>query len=146
MNEQIEAIRADAVTAIAAADTLQSLDELRVRFTGRRSDLTRLRKGIGGLSADERPTVGKLLTDLNSAIMSALEGRTEAIRVEERQGALEDERIDISLPGRRRSVGGYHPITQTKIRMCEIFRGLGFEEVEGPEVELPHELQPHVAA
>ena len=135
MNEQIEAIRADAVTAIAAADTLQSLDELRVRFTGRRSDLTRLRKGIGGLSADERPTVGKLLTDLNSAIMSALEGRTEAIRVEERQGALEAERIDISLPGRRRSVGGYHPITQTKIRMCEIFRGLGFEEVEGPEVE-----------
>ena len=135
MNEQIEALHADAVAAIGAADTLQALEELRVRFLGRKSELTQLRKGIGGLTAEERPTVGKLLTELQGAITSTLESRTEGIRIEERQRALEAEQLDISLPGRRRALGGYHPITQTKIRMCEIFRGLGFEEVEGPEVE-----------
>ena len=135
MKEQIKALHDDAVAAIGAADTLQALEELRVRFLGRRSELTQLRKGIGALDAEERPTVGKLLTDLQGVITSTLESRTEALRLAERESALDAERLDISLPGRRRALGGYHPITQTKIRMCEIFRGLGFEEVEGPEVE-----------
>ena len=135
MEDQIQALRADAIAAAGEASTLQALEDVRVRFLGRRSDLTQLRKGIGSLSSEERPVVGKLLTGLQGDITTVLETRTEAIRDEERQRAIEAEQLDISLPGRRRSLGGYHPITQTKMRMCEIFHGLGFEEVEGPEVE-----------
>jgi phenylalanyl-tRNA synthetase alpha chain len=135
MEEKIQALREDAVEAAGEAGTLQAIEDVRVRFLGRRSELTQLRKGIGSLAAEERPTVGKLLTDLQGDITTALETRTVAIRQEERSRAIEAERLDVSLPGRRRALGGYHPITQTKMRMCEIFRGLGFEEVEGPEVE-----------
>ncbi|MEO2005395.1 MAG: phenylalanine--tRNA ligase subunit alpha, partial [Candidatus Poribacteria bacterium] len=75
MNEQIEALRADAVAAIGEAASLHDLEETRVRFLGRRSELTGLRKGIGQLSGEQRPIVGKLLTELQGEITATLEAR-----------------------------------------------------------------------
>lgn len=135
MGERVEALKAEASVALEEAETVQQLDDVRVRFLGKKSELAELRKGIGALDKAERPAVGKLLTDLQRSLTGGIETRLEEIGRQERARQLQNETIDISLPGRAPSFGSEHPISQTMRRMIEIFQSLGFETIEGPEVE-----------
>ena len=135
MNERVEALKAEASAALEEAETTQQLEDVRVRFLGKKSELAELRKGIGALDKAERPAVGKLLTELQRSLAGGIETRLEEIGRQERARQLQNETIDITLPGRAPSFGSEHPISQTARRMIDIFQSLGFETVEGPEID-----------
>src|SRR5450759_4279042 len=111
MREQLEQMRVEALRCIVQASGETVLQEIRVRFLGRKGELTGLMKGLGALSADERPVVGQLVNTIKDEIESRLEGALTQARDQEIQQRLQSERIDVTLPGRRLSCGTKHPIT-----------------------------------
>ncbi len=117
------------------ANDLRELDQIRVRYLGRKGDLTQLFKQLGKASADDRPRFGKLLNEAKEEIENLL-----ARAVEESKDHLLEEgrKVDVTVPGRKPLQGRLHPITQMALEIGRIFTGLGFETVEGPEVELDY--------
>jgi phenylalanyl-tRNA synthetase alpha chain len=135
MREKLEQMRKEALRCIAQASGETALQEIRVRFLGRKGELTGLMKGLGALSAEERPVVGQLVNTIKDEIESRLEGALTQARDQEIQQRLQLERIDVTLPGRRLTCGTKHPITLVIEEVCDIFAGLGFSVAEGPEIE-----------
>jgi len=135
MREQLELLRDNAIKAIGAASSEDALQEVRIRFLGRKGELTALMKGLGALSAEERPAVGQLVNKVRDEIEATLESSLYSIRESVRSEKLKTERIDISLPGRRQRCGTKHPVTLIIEEVCDIFAGLGFAVAEGPEIE-----------
>jgi len=135
MREQLEQMRVEALRCIVQASGENALQEVRVRFLGRKGELTGLMKGLGALSAEERPLVGQLVNTIKDEIESCLESAIKAAREQQINQRLQSERIDVTLPGRRLSCGTKHPITQVIEEVCDIFAGLGFSVAEGPEIE-----------
>jgi len=121
--------------AIAAAQDVRGLEEVRVRFLGKKGELTALLKDVGQLPPDQRPAAGAEINRLKQALQQALNQRRGELEAERLAQQLEQERIDVTLPGRGESVGSLHPVTRTILRISECFQGLGFEVVEGPEIE-----------
>ena len=132
---RVDDIVGDAQAAIAAARSPGELDEVRVRFLGRQGRITSESRTIGALAPDQRPAAGKRLNDGRRAIQDALEARKAALSADVLRSKLASEGIDVSLPGRGQSSGGLHPVTRTLDRICSLFRAIGFEVVEGPEIE-----------
>jgi len=118
----------------AAADAV-ALDEVRVRYLGKQGVLTRERKQLGKLPADQRPEAGKRINEALESVQQALEARRAAIAAEQLDARLRHERLDVTLPGRGQQAGGLHPITRTLERIEEFFGQVGFEIATGPEVE-----------
>ena len=135
MNDRVDDIVRDANTAIAAAETLAELDDVRVRFLGRQGRITMASRAIGTLAAELRPEAGRRLNDGKRVIRNALDARKAAFSADVLQSRLASERLDVSLPGRGQSSGGLHPVTRTLERISSLFRAIGFEVVEGPELE-----------
>ena len=135
MNDRVDDIVRDANTAIAAAETLAGLDDVRVRFLGRQGRITMASRAIGTLAAELRPEAGRRLNDGKRVIRNALDARKAAFSADALQSRLASERLDVSLPGRGQSSGGLHPVTRTLERISSLFRAIGFEVVEGPELE-----------
>jgi len=135
MREQLGQMKDEALRCIAQAVGEAALQEIRVRFLGRKGELTGLMKGLGALSAEERPVVGQLVNTIKDEIESRLEGALTQARDHEIQQRLQSERIDVTLPGRRLTCGTKHPITLVIEEVCDIFAGLGFSVAEGPEIE-----------
>jgi len=135
MREQLEKMRDEAMHCIAQASGETALQDIRVRFLGRKGELTGLMKGLGALSAEERPLVGQLVNTIKDEIESRLESALTAAREQQINQRLQSERIDVTLPGRRLTCGTKHPITQVIEEVCDIFAGLGFSVAEGPEIE-----------
>ena len=135
MNHRVDDIVRDAQAAIASAETLDGLDEVRVRFLGRQGRITVESRTIGALAPDLRPEAGKRLNDGRQAIRDALDARKAALSSDVLRSRLSSERLDVSLPGRGQSSGGPHPVTRTLERIASLFRAIGFEVVEGPEIE-----------
>ncbi|MCE1226781.1 MAG: phenylalanine--tRNA ligase subunit alpha [Geobacteraceae bacterium] len=135
MREQLEQMRQQALSAIAAATTEEMLNEVRVRYLGRKGELTGLMKGLGALSADERPKVGQLVNAVKDEVEALIEQTMSQAREEATAKRLATERIDVTLPGRGRRQGSKHPITLVVEEVSEIFAGLGFSVAEGPEIE-----------
>jgi phenylalanyl-tRNA synthetase alpha chain len=126
----------DAATAEAARATdLDALDEVRVRFTGKRSALVEAQQGMRDLSPDERKTRGQQLNAFKAAFAAAYEARREELAAAELRARLEAERLDLTLPPRRLPVGRPHLLTQVEQEMLDVFVGMGFAVAEGPEVE-----------
>ena len=132
---RVDDIVRDAQAAVAAARSPEELDEVRVRFLGRQGRITTEARAIGALAPDLRPAAGKRLNDGRRAIRDALEARKAALSADVLRSKLASEGIDVSLPGRGQSSGGLHPVTRTLERICSLFRAIGFEVVEGPEIE-----------
>ena len=132
---RVDDIVRDAQAAIAAARSPGELDEVRVQFLGRQGRITTESRVIGGLAPELRPAAGKRLNDGRRVIQDALEARKAALSAGVLRSKLASERIDVSLPGRGQSSGGLHPVTRTLERICSLFRAIGFEVVEGPEIE-----------
>ena len=135
MDDRVADIVRNAEAAIAAAGTLGELDAVRVRFLGRQGRMTAELKALGALAPELRPAAGKRLNDAKQAIRRALDARGETLSANDLQSRLESGRLDVTLPGRGQSSGGLHPVTRTIERISSLFRAIGFEVVEGPEIE-----------
>ena len=135
MSSRVDELVREAQAAIAAAESLGALDDARVRFLGRQGRVTAEMKALGALAPELRPAAGKRLNDGKQAILRALDARRETLSSNALRSRLESGRLDVTLPGRGQSSGGLHPVTRTIERISSLFRAIGFEVVEGPEIE-----------
>jgi len=124
-----------ALTAVAAAADLNSLDEVRIAFLGKKGLLTEQLKGLGALSAAERPAAGQIINEAKGVIQAALEARRAALEDAALDAELAKGTLDVTLPGRGQAPGGLHPVTRTRLRIEQIFSQAGFQIATGPEVE-----------
>ena len=135
---ELEQAREEALAAIAAASTLAELDTVRVAYLGKKGSLTGVLRGLGGLSAEERPAVGKTANEVRVALETALEERKRELSASALDERVAAEALDVTLPGRRREQGHEHLINRITREVTEIFVGLGYQVAEGPEVELDY--------
>lgn len=135
MKQRLEDIRLKATQELSEADSLQAVDTLRVKFLGKKGELTAILKQMGSLSAEERPAVGQLANVVRSDIEKQIEEKLKAINEEKQAQKLKEEKLDVTLPGTVKRLGKKHPISIVLDEIKEIFVGMGFEIVEGPEVE-----------
>ncbi len=135
MKQELEAIREKAMRELDEAKGQQILENLRIKYLGKKGELTSILKQMGGLSAEERPKIGQLANEVRTFIEADLVRRAAELKEEETQKRLEKEKIDVTLPGVRRELGAKHPLSIELDAIKEIFVGMGFEIVEGPEVE-----------
>jgi phenylalanyl-tRNA synthetase alpha chain len=136
--EELENIQKESLIFLSQASTEKEISELRISFLGRKGSLTQLLKRLGTLSEGERREIGKRANQVKEALETRIEESLRRIRERERKEALEKEKIDVTLPGRQIPVGKRHPLTQTMDEIIDIFSRLGFEVVEGPDVELDY--------
>jgi phenylalanyl-tRNA synthetase alpha chain len=136
MEEAVRTVLSAAALAISiAADDLQELDALRIRYLGRKGDLTQLFKELGKVPEKDRPAAGKLLNEAKLELESSLSAAVERAKRRLLEGR---EQLDVTVPGRWPLRGRLHPVTQIALECSKIFNSLGFETVEGPEVELDY--------
>ncbi len=135
MQDHIEQLTSEGLAAVAAASDLRALDEVRVRYLGKKGVLTEQMKALGRLSAEERPRMGQAVNAAKSQVQAALEARREALQQAALDATLAAETLDVTLPGRGQRSGGLHPVTRTLERIEDLFVQLGFEIAEGPEIE-----------
>jgi len=133
--QSLEDIKAEAAAAIEAAADVAALEELRVSYLGKKGALTGLLKSLGQLSAEERPKAGAEINAVKQVLNEQLNARKESLQSEALSAQLAAEAIDVTLPGRRAEAGALHPITRTIQRMETFFASMGFDVVEGPEIE-----------
>jgi phenylalanyl-tRNA synthetase alpha chain len=139
MIERIDELRSEAEGAIATADSTTALEELRVRYLGRKAELPNLLRGVAELPADQRGTVGRAANQARQALEQLIERRTGELEATELDTRLAQDRIDVTLPGEPpQPVGRLHLLTATWRELEDVFVGLGFTVVEGPEVETVH--------
>ncbi len=135
LRSELEALRASARERLAAATDASAVDELRHALLGRSGELTRLLKGLGSVSSEERPALGQLANTVRAEVEAAIGARLDALRSTALDAQLADEAIDMSAPGRPRRVGHLHPVLTLMRDLREVFHAYGFEVFEGPEVE-----------
>lgn len=135
MEKQISKLIDEAELALDKAASLKELDEVRVRFLGKKGQVTALLKNLGTLPAEQRPAAGQLVNKARNTIEDLLAGRKGTVEAEERDRAVQSEALDVTLPGVRKANGHRHPITQVMETVLDVFRGLGFSVRRGPEVE-----------
>lgn len=133
--ENLQAILKEALETVAESSDTQSLDQVRVKYLGKKGEITQLLKGLGKLSADERPQAGATINAAKVAVQDAINVKKEALVQAALAEQLSSESIDVTLPGRGDQTGGLHPITRTLERIESFFSKFGFTVVEGPEVE-----------
>lgn len=138
MKEKLKELQELALKKIEDAKSSSDLEEIRVKFLGKKGELTTILRGMGKVSPEERPIVGKLVNEAKAAIETKLEEIVNSIKEKEKANKLANETIDISLPGKKKVIGKRHPLDLTLQKMEEIFISMGFTIEEGPEVELDH--------
>ncbi len=133
--ENLEALAAEAAEKIAAADDGRALEQLRVDYLGKKGHITALLKGLGKLSAEERPAAGAEINRVKQALAQQIGERKAKMEEAAVAEKLAAETIDVTLPGRGQQLGGLHPVTKTIERISQFFKGIGFDIAEGPEIE-----------
>ena len=135
MQDQISELQSRATQAIETSSTREELEAVRVQFLGKKGELTAILRGMGALSADERPRIGQLVNVARDAIETTLDARKRVLEVAAQNAALASENIDVTLPAPAIPFGKRHPLTQTMDDIVRIFSQLGYGVMEGPEVE-----------
>lgn len=135
MKDDLQLLLAQLRVAAAAANTEQSLEQLRVHFFGKKGELTVVLKQMGQVPADERKSVGQLVNSIRDEMQVVLTERQAALHVELMAARLEAEKIDVTLPGRGLKRGNLHPLTHVRERASDLFMAMGFRLADGPEVE-----------
>jgi len=139
MIERIAQLKADAQDAISAAGSSQALEDLRVRYLGRKAELPQLLRGVAELEPARRGEVGKAANEARQALEALIEQRASELRSHELDGRLRDDWVDVTLPGApSQAIGRLHVLTSTRRELEDIFLGLGFTVMEGPEIETVH--------
>ena len=136
MREQLEQIKQNALAALDAASTPAGLEELRVKLLGKKGELTAVLKQMGKLSPEERPVMGQLANTVRASIEEKLEARKAEIHAAVLEAKLAAEAVDVTIPGKKFPLGHQHPMNQVLQQIKDIFVGLGYQVVDGPEVEL----------
>ena len=136
MKQQLENIRLQALSALENADSPAALEELRVKFLGKKGELTAVLKMMGKLSAEERPVMGALANTVRAELEAKLEEAKQSIGAKVLEAKLAAETIDVTIPGEAVQLGHQHPINQVLQEIKDIFVGMGYTVVDGPEVEL----------
>ena len=135
MKQELEAIRQRAISELEAAKGQQELETLRVKYLGKKGEVTAILKKMGGLSAEERPVIGQLANEVRTMIEDEITKRAAELKEAALQERLKNETLDVTLPGRQRPLGASHPLSIVLDEIKEIFVGMGFDIVDGPEVE-----------
>ena len=135
MKERLQEIKEKALEQINSTDSLEKLNEVRVAFLGKKGELTEVIKGMKDVSPEERPAVGQIVNDTRKSIEEVLENAKKNLATKLREAQLKSEVIDVTLPAKKNNVGHSHPDTLALEEVERIFVGMGYEVVEGPEVE-----------
>lgn len=135
MKEKVAQLKEQAQSSIESAASLHELEEIRVSLLGKKGELTEISKGMKNLSPEERPIIGQLVNETREFINSILDEKNNQLKEKEKRARLEQEIIDITLPGEDIELGTSHPITETMNFMKDIFIEMGFDVADGPEVE-----------
>lgn len=135
MKEQLEKIEALAKHELESCREIKALDDLRIRFLGKKGELTAILKQMGKLSAEERPIIGQLANKVRADIEEALGSKLASLKADQQAAQLKAETIDITLPGKTSPMGKFHPLTKGENDIREIFMGMGFDIADGPEID-----------
>jgi phenylalanyl-tRNA synthetase alpha chain len=135
LQAELARLREAAEAEIAAAESTEGLEAIRVRYLGRKGSLSAVLRGLGQLPAEERPAMGALANAVRDAVAAAIDAKGDALAHAGLERAIAEERLDVTLPGRRRPRGHLHPLRQTEDDLVDIFVSMGFSVAEGPEVE-----------
>lgn len=138
MENTLREIRERVLGKLAQAEATSALEQIRVNVLGKKGELTGLLRGMGKLPPEERPKVGQMVNEVREVLEAALEKRAAELKEREKEARLKAEAIDVTLPGPERSAGSLHPMNIALNKMIDIFVGMGYEVVEGPEVEYDH--------
>ena len=136
MKEQLAKIRAAALEAIADSNAAAALDSVRVKYLGKKGELTSVLKQMGKLSAEERPVIGQIANEVRETLTKAIADQQSKLAEKALEAKLASETLDVSIPGIKTQLGHRHPVNQVIDMVTEIFLGMGFTRAEGPEVEL----------
>jgi phenylalanyl-tRNA synthetase alpha chain len=135
LQAELARLRDEAAAEIAAATDAEVLEAIRVRYLGRKGSLNAVLRGLGQLAAEERPAMGALANAVKADVSAALEAKAETLARSRLERALAEERLDVTLPGRRRPRGHVHPLRRTEDDLIDILVSMGFSVAEGPDVE-----------
>ena len=135
MKEKLKQIHQAALESLAEVKEAKALDEMKVSLLGKKGELTGILKGMKDLSPEERPVIGELANQVRKDIEEINEEMKKRLAAEELEKRLEKERIDVTMPGKQCACGHKHPMTNVIDEICQIFMGMGYSVVEGPEVE-----------
>ena len=138
MKEKLEALRRQALEELEKLNLPKDLEDFRVRVMGKKGPLTELLRGMGSLPAEERPKMGQLVNELRSTLETALKERETAVQAALKEQRMKEERLDITMPGKKAETGGLHPLNIVLADLIDIFQSMGFDIVDGPEVETDH--------
>ncbi len=135
MKEQLEALKQKALVELETIASQKDVEDFRIRMLGKKGELTGLLRGMGSVPAEERPVIGQMVNELRAMLEEKLEARASVLAEEAKNARLKEETIDVTLPGEQRVVGGLHPLNAVLEDLIDIFRSMGFDVVDGPEVE-----------
>ena len=135
MKEQINQIKQNALEEIAKTEELKTLNDVKVKYLGKKGELTSVLRGMGALSAEERPVIGSLVNEVRAEIENALNEKEEKFKQAELEEKLEKETIDITLPGTKIKRGSKHPINRVIEELEDLFVSMGYDVIAGPELE-----------
>ena len=135
MKEQLEAIRKGALESIAGTQAAADLEALRVKYLGKKGELTAVLKQMGGLSAELRPVMGQMANEVRAAVEKAIETQSSILAEKALEAKLEAETVDVTIPGKKVEIGHKHPMYTALDEFKEIFINMGFEIMDGPEIE-----------
>ncbi|QOS97272.1 phenylalanine--tRNA ligase subunit alpha [Brevibacterium sp. JNUCC-42] len=138
MQTRLQQLKENALALLKQVGEGPDLQDLRVKYLGKKGELTEILRGMGGLSAEERPKVGQLVNDVRQVIEEAIVSKQQEFEAQVLEAKLSKQSIDVTLPGRPVPTGTMHPLSRIIEELEDIFIGLGYEVAEGPEVELDH--------
>ena len=136
MKEKLSKIRSEALDQIHAE--IADLEQIKIKYLGKKGELTAVLRGMGALSAEERPIVGQLANEVRADIEAAIKEKLQAEQAKQLEAKLKAEKLDVTMPGTPAPVGHIHPLTRVQRELEDVFIGMGFSIVEGPEVELDY--------
>lgn len=138
MKQKLEEIKAAAISVLQSASDIDALEEARIKFLGKKGEITAVLKGMGKLSAEERPKIGALANEIRAQVEGQIESKKAEIAAKLEEAKLKAEVIDVTMPGRAQEKGELHPLTKVMNNIKDTFIGMGFEIADGPEVELDY--------
>ena len=135
MKRQLEKVKEEFDFDLTSSNSQKDIENVRVKYLGKKGALTGILKQMGTLSADERPVIGKISNEMRNYISKSIEEKTAKLRFAETQNKLQSEKIDVTLPGKEIRLGHKHPMSIILDEVKDIFIGMGFNVVEGPDIE-----------
>ena len=135
MKEKLKKIESEILEKIPKTKSIQELEDIRVGVLGKKGELKNILKAMGGLSNEERPVIGKMANEIRENIQNALEEAKKKINQEEQLKKLKEEKIDVTIPGNYTASGHRHPLMQVKEQLEDLFLSMGFDVIDGPEID-----------